>query len=90
MAESFDYIVVGAPLQGVLIALSVAAGDPVRSGDPLATIEAMKIEMVVRAPCNGRVADISLPIGAEVAANDLLMVIEPTEPPTSDGSRLTK
>jgi pyruvate carboxylase len=49
----------------------------VRSGDPLATIEAMKIEMVVRAPCDGRVADISLPIGAEVAANDLLRVIEP-------------
>jgi len=68
---------VGAPMQGVVIAFAVSAGDSVRRGDPLATIEAMKMEMMVRAECNGRVVEVCLPAGAEVATDDLLMKIAP-------------
>jgi pyruvate carboxylase len=70
---------VGAPMQGRVIAFSVAQGDSIRRGDPLATLEAMKMEMMVRAECNGRVVEVCLAAGTEVTTDDLLMVIEPTD-----------
>jgi pyruvate carboxylase len=78
-ADRDDSGLVGAPIQGVVIAFAVAAGDSVKRGDPLATIEAMKMEMMVRAECGGRVVEVCLPAGAEVATDDLLMVIEPVD-----------
>jgi pyruvate carboxylase len=78
-ADRADPGQVGAPMQGVVIAFAVAPGDAVRRGDPLATIEAMKMEMLVRAECSGRVVEVCLPAGAEVATDDLLMVIAPVD-----------
>ena len=70
---------VGAPMQGAVIALAVEPGQTVRRGDPLLTLEAMKMEMVVRAEHAGTVADILAPAGTAVAAGDLLIKLTPAE-----------
>lgn len=44
-----------APMPGTVIAIKVAAGDVVKRGDILILLEAMKMELPVRAPGDGRV-----------------------------------
>jgi 3-methylcrotonyl-CoA carboxylase alpha subunit len=44
-----------APMPATVIEIKVAAGDPVKRGDILIVLEAMKMELPVRAPADGRV-----------------------------------
>ena len=44
-----------APMPATVIAIKVAVGDPVKRGDILLVLEAMKMELPVRAPGDGRV-----------------------------------
>jgi biotin carboxyl carrier protein len=44
-----------APMPGVVTRVMVAAGDPVRKGQPLLAVEAMKMEHLIRSPRDGRV-----------------------------------
>tara|TARA_R110002096_G_scaffold45639_1_gene122392 strand:+ start:763 stop:4260 length:3498 start_codon:yes stop_codon:yes gene_type:complete len=67
---------VGAPMPGRVIALHVAEGAEVTEGDPVLTLEAMKMETVVRATCTGTVLELCSDVGAAVQAEDLLVVIE--------------
>src|SRR5690606_29667753 len=64
-----------APMPGKVIAINAKAGDAVREGDPLVTLEAMKMENVVRAPHAGTVAELLAVEGASVAGGELLAVI---------------
>ncbi len=66
---------VGAPFSGV-VTLQVAEGDVVEAGQPVASIEAMKMEAAITAPVAGRVARLAIPPTQQVDAGDLLVVIE--------------
>ena len=55
--------------------LKVAAGDPVRKGQPLAVVEAMKMESTVTSPRDGTVTEVARASGDAVEAGDLLMVL---------------
>ena len=66
---------VPAPVTGI-VSLLVAAGDTVAQGDPLATLEAMKMESTISAPLAGRVQRVAVAAGARVEQGDLLLVIE--------------
>jgi pyruvate carboxylase len=66
---------VAAPFPGV-VTVNVAVGDTVRSGDPVATIEAMKMEAVITAPFDGTVARVAINGVSGVDGGDLLMVID--------------
>ncbi|WP_340519781.1 biotin/lipoyl-containing protein, partial [Cupriavidus necator] len=59
-----DAIAVPAPMDGVLAAIHVRAGDTVRRGQPLAIIEAMKMEHPLEAPAAGTVLRVLAVAGA--------------------------
>jgi len=67
---------IGAPMPGEIIAIRVGEGDRVEKGDPLATMSAMKMEMVVTAPISGVVKTVHVEKGTKLAGEDLIMEIE--------------
>lgn len=64
-----------ASMNGRVIALLVAEGDAVAAGQPIATLEAMKMEHVHCAPRAGRVAALHVAVGAQVAARHVVAEI---------------
>ena len=47
------------------------------NGDPVVTLEAMKMEHVVTAPIAGRVTEVTIRVADQVSRGALLVVIEP-------------
>jgi pyruvate carboxylase len=66
---------VGAAMPGMIAMVSVKAGQKVRKGDPLLSIEAMKMETVIRAEADTTVKEVCIQRGATVNAHDLLLVL---------------
>ncbi len=56
-----------APMPGKVISIAVKAGDTVRKGQPLAVMEAMKMEHTIAAPADGTVAEVLYAPGDQVA-----------------------
>ncbi len=69
---------VAAPFAGV-VTIKVAAGDVVTAGQPVASIEAMKMEAVITAPVDGVVERLAISGSTAVEAGDLLVVVRPAE-----------
>lgn len=67
---------VKATLPGLVVAVSVSAGDTVAEGDPLLTIEAMKMQNEVRAPRDGTIASVAVASGEAVATGALLIRLD--------------
>ena len=68
---------VAAPLTGVLT-WTVEAGAEVAAGDPVATIEAMKMESSISAPHTGRVTRVAAAAGTKVEPGDLVCEVTPS------------
>jgi len=64
------------PMPGMVVSIAVSEGDEVHEGQPLATIEAMKMENILRADRKGRVAKINAAPGASLAVDDIIMEFE--------------
>jgi acetyl-CoA carboxylase biotin carboxyl carrier protein len=64
------------PMVGKIVNVLVQAGDKVKENDPVATLEAMKMEMPVVAPQTGVVKAINVKAGDEVTSDTILMIIE--------------
>jgi propionyl-CoA carboxylase alpha chain len=64
------------PMPGLLMALHVAEGDKVEPGQPLATIEAMKMENILRAARAGTVKVINAEVGQTLAADATILELE--------------
>ena len=65
-----------APMPGLVIAVSVTAGQQVKEGQPLITLEAMKMQQVLSAPFSARVDKIAVEEGAYVEAQTLLIQLK--------------
>jgi acetyl-CoA/propionyl-CoA carboxylase biotin carboxyl carrier protein len=65
-----------APMQGTVVAVSVAVGDQVEAGQAVCVLEAMKMENNVTAERTGTVREVRVQAGDTVGAGDLLVVIE--------------
>ena len=63
------------PMPGLLTALHVAAGDKVEAGQPLAVIEAMKMENILRAAKTGTVKSISATQGESLSVDQVILEI---------------
>jgi biotin carboxyl carrier protein len=67
---------VRSPLAGRVVAILAKPGQEVKPGDPLLTVEAMKMNTSVSAPKAGKVAEIMTTIGDAVDEGQLLARIE--------------
>jgi acetyl-CoA/propionyl-CoA carboxylase biotin carboxyl carrier protein len=67
---------VTAPMPGSVLAIHVAVGASVAAGDPIATLEAMKMEHVVAASAPGRIVEIAVSVGDQVARGETLASVE--------------
>jgi pyruvate carboxylase len=73
-ADRSDPGQVAAPFAGV-VTLQVEEGDTVESGQPVATIEAMKMEASITAPVSGTVERLAISTVQQVEGGDLLVVV---------------
>ena len=64
------------PMPGLLVALNVGEGDKVEAGQPLAVIEAMKMENILRAEKTGVVKSISAAAGDSLAVDAIILELE--------------
>jgi pyruvate carboxylase len=67
---------IGAPIPGVVSTVAVELNQPVKKGDRLLVMEAMKMQSTVYAPVGGKVTQVLVQPGRHVEAKDLLLVIE--------------
>lgn len=65
-----------APIQGTLVAISVAEGDEVLEGQPVAVVEAMKMEHEIRADRSGVVRQVTMAAGDVVREGYPIVFIE--------------
>lgn len=72
-ADGADLLQIGAPIPGMVTALSATVGGKVSKGDKLATLEAMKMQTTLYAHADGVVAEVNVMIGDSVDAGDLLV-----------------
>ena len=61
------------PMPGLLVAVAVAAGDPVRAGQELAVVEAMKMENILRAERDGVVETLHAKPGDSLAVDQKIL-----------------
>jgi excisionase family DNA binding protein len=66
-----------APMPGSILKVHATAGASVDAGDPIVTLEAMKMEHVVAAPIPGTIAELRVRPAEQVARGDLLAIVEP-------------
>jgi geranyl-CoA carboxylase alpha subunit len=72
--------VIRASMNGRVVGVQASLGDLVQAGQPVITLEAMKMEHVHTAPMGGRVKSLSASPGEQVSAGRLLAEIEKVEP----------
>jgi 3-methylcrotonyl-CoA carboxylase alpha subunit len=65
-----------APMPGKVVSFAVKAGDAVKQGQPLAVMEAMKMEHTIAAPADGTVAELLYAPGDQVAEGSELLKLE--------------
>jgi acetyl-CoA/propionyl-CoA carboxylase biotin carboxyl carrier protein len=66
---------VTSPMPGSVIAVLVVAGETVSKGQPLAVVEAMKMEHTLTAPMDGTVSDVLVRVGQQVKVDELLVTV---------------
>ncbi len=64
------------PMPGLLVKLHVAEGEEVQPGQPLATVEAMKMENILRAEKQATVAKINAAQGDSLAVDAVILELE--------------
>jgi biotin carboxyl carrier protein len=70
-------VLVKAPMPGLVVAVTVSAGDVVRAGQGLVQLEAMKMENELFAPTAGTIRSIHAAKGQRVNLGQLLITIGP-------------
>jgi biotin carboxyl carrier protein len=71
-----------APMPATVVKIAIAPGDHVKAGDSLIILEAMKMELPVRAPIDGQIKAVRCTVGQLVQPGEELVELEagPTSP----------
>ena len=64
-------------MPGTVVDVKVKVGDEVKKGSPLVVLSAMKMEMVVQAPCDGKVTTLDVTKNMKLEGDDLVLSIDP-------------
>jgi len=64
------------PMPGLLSSIAVEQGQEVKAGEPLAIVEAMKMENVLRAERDGRIARVRANPGDSLAVDQIILEFE--------------
>ena len=64
------------PMPGLLVSLAVAEGEEVKAGQELAVVEAMKMENLLRAERDGKVAKLHAQPGDSLAVDQAILEFE--------------
>jgi len=67
---------VRSPMPGLLTQIVVAEGQDIKSGEPLVVVEAMKMENVLHAERDGRVARLRVKAGDSLAVDQIILELE--------------
>jgi pyruvate carboxylase len=63
----------GAPIPGMVTNIGPGNGAKVTKGDKILTMEAMKMQTTIYAPCDGAIEELLVAVGDAVDAGDLLV-----------------
>lgn len=66
---------IGSSMPGMVVTVAVQAGDPVKKGQKLLTLEAMKMETTINAESDGKIEEVLVKAGSQVETGDLLVVV---------------
>lgn len=72
------------PMPGTLLSYAVKVGDAVQDGQELCVLEAMKMQNIIRSPKAGVIANCRVPVGAILAADQVILDFEVDEESTPD------
>ena len=73
-----------APMPATIPSVTVQAGQRVRRGDTLVVLDAMKMEIPLRAACNGRISAVHCRAGEQVDSETPLVELEPDRTPAGE------
>ena len=75
MAQAVETVIkeVKAPMPGLIVGLAVEAGQEIKQGESMLTLEAMKMENVLKSPVDGMVDTVHVQAGDSVEKNQLLI-----------------
>ena len=63
-------------MQGMVLKVMVSRGAPVKKGDVVVVLEAMKMENPIHSPIDGKVTEIFVDTGDVVSSGDVLLVVQ--------------
>ena len=67
---------VGAPITGIIVGISVKKGDEISIGDDLFTVEAMKMQTIVKASSAGEVGEIYADVSSRIQTGELIVELK--------------
>jgi pyruvate carboxylase len=72
-ADEANPLEIGAPIPGMVTSIEPGNGARVAKGDKVVTLEAMKMQTTLYAPCDGSIEEIVVSAGDAVDSGDLLV-----------------
>ena len=75
MAQALETTIteITAPMPGLIVGLSVESGQEINQGDSVLTLEAMKMENVIKSPTDGTIETVHVKAGDSVDKNQVLV-----------------
>ncbi|KAI9332169.1 biotin carboxylase [Zopfochytrium polystomum] len=81
---------VDSPLVGTVVSISAKEGNQVLKGSPIAVMNAMKMETVVTAPCDGRIHSRAAAVGDLLETGDAILFLSPSSVTADSASGSTE